>query len=104
MSYISFAPTGTRHTSHIYQGPLVVGLLSKETSHVGADGPYYVIDLHGDPRGPKRVRNRSLVAETIEDRITTHPAPWKMLRTPAAIGMERYASQPGPTRSSCIPF
>ena len=104
MSYISFAPTGTRHTSHIYQGPLIVGLLSKETSHVGADGPYYVIDLHGDPRGPKRVRNRSLVVETVKDLIETHPAPWKMLLGPAATGMERYASQPSATRSPCIPF
>ena len=104
MPNIAFAPTGTRHTAHIYQGALVVGLLSKETSHVGADGPYYVIDLDGDPRGPKRVRNRSLVAETVEDRIKTHPKPWKFLLQPAAKGFERHASQPVPDRSSCIPF
>ena len=94
MPPLAYASNGTLNTARILFGNHPIGLVFKETNYVGAGGPHYVVDVHSDPRGPKRVRNRSLLPEIVADRVSTHPKPWRMLQSPATSA---------PT-SPCIPF
>ena len=94
MPPVAYASTGTLNTARILFGNHPIGLVFKETNYVGGGGPHYVVDVHSDPRGPKRVRNRSLLSEIVQDRISTHPKPWRMLLSPATSA----------ETSPCIPF
>ena len=37
------------------------------------DQVYYVVHLHEDPRGPRRVHNRGRIRETAQSLLDTHP-------------------------------
>ena len=73
MSAITYATGLTRNMAQIHVDGDYVGLLFKEADYVGDGGPFYLIDLHDDPRGPGLVRNRSLLSEIVQDRVATHP-------------------------------
>ena len=94
MPRIAYDATGSDRSARIIFRNRPIGLVLKESHYAIPGGPQYVIDIFSDPRGPKRVRNRSLLSEIVQDRVSTHPKPWLMLRSPATSAQT----------SPCIPF
>ena len=70
---LQFRPSSTSSAA-VYRDGSCIGQVSRHNEHHDRDRRYYIIDLDGDPRGFKYVRNRSLLRETLEDWIRTCPA------------------------------
>ena len=73
MTAISYIPIGTRRSAEIRFKGHFVGFVTRETHQLDGAGLFYAILLSNDPRGPKFVRNRCDLTETIEDLVTSHP-------------------------------
>ena len=63
----------TPHESRIYAGREHVGDVYRQDDILAPGQFFYMVHLHDDPRGPRRVHERHRIREVSEDLLASHP-------------------------------
>ena len=63
----------TPNESRIYAGGEHVGDVYRHDDILVPGQAFYVVQLHEDPRGPRRVHERHRIREVAEDLLGSHP-------------------------------
>ncbi len=72
MSPVTFKRV-TPHESRIYSDGDHVGDVSRQDDILAPGRVYYVVHVHEDPRGPRRVHDRSRIRQTAQRLVDSHP-------------------------------
>jgi len=63
----------TPHESRIYSDGDHVGDVYRQDDILAPGSVYYVVHVHEDPRGPRRVHDRSRIRQTAQRLVDSHP-------------------------------
>ena len=63
----------TPHESRIYSDGDHVGDVYRQDDILAPGRVYYVVHVHEDPRGPRRVLDRSRIRQTAQRLVDSHP-------------------------------
>ena len=63
----------TPHESRIYAGGEHVGDVYRHDDILAPGHVFYVVHLHDDPRGPRRVHERLCIREVAQRLVDSHP-------------------------------